>query len=111
MTLRSDLRITQGETWQAVVSVQSGTALNLPDCTVRGQIRSGFTSGSALHTWSVEEGNVEFGDKQVVLHVPATVSADWSWTSGVFDLELTDPSGNTTRLLEGAVWVNPNVTR
>jgi hypothetical protein len=46
----------------------------------------------------------------ITLTIPATDTAGFTWSKGVYDLILTDSSGNVTRLLEGTVKVSPGVT-
>jgi hypothetical protein len=46
----------------------------------------------------------------ITLVIPASVTAGFTWWCGVYDLLLTDPYGNVTRLLSGAVSVCPGVT-
>ena len=46
----------------------------------------------------------------ITLQIPATATEDFTWWNGVYDLLLTDPSGNVTRLLSGSVAVCPGVT-
>lgn len=46
----------------------------------------------------------------IALVIPAATTAGFTWFSGVYDLLLTDPSGNVTRLLSGNVTVSPGVT-
>lgn len=113
MALNYDLRINQGETWQLVIPVYLPIGGSLLGATVRGQVRSTSTAATALHTWDVTEGNVDIDGEAatITLHVPAAVSTDWSWLSGFWDLEMTDIFGTTTRLVEGVVWVSPEITR
>lgn len=46
----------------------------------------------------------------ITLVIPAATTEGFTWWSGVYDLLLTDPSGNVTRLLSGDVTVTPGVT-
>ena len=43
----------------------------------------------------------------IALVIPASATAGFTWWSGVYDLLLTDPYGNVTRLLSGTVTVCP----
>jgi hypothetical protein len=113
VTLNHDLRIKQGETWRRTFPVYNaaGGPLDLTGCTVRGQVRATKTSGSVLHTWVTGLENIALAPGQVTLYVPAAVSSAWTWTAGRWDLELTDTAGDVTRLVEGVVLVDPEVTR
>jgi hypothetical protein len=46
----------------------------------------------------------------IALVIPAATTATFTWWTGVYDLLLTDSSGNVTALLEGAVNVTPGVS-
>jgi hypothetical protein len=46
----------------------------------------------------------------ITLTIPASITAGFTWWQAFYDLILTDPSGNVTRLLEGTVTVSPGVT-
>jgi hypothetical protein len=46
----------------------------------------------------------------IALTIPASATADFTWWTGVYDLILTDSSGNVTRLLQGTVTVSAGVT-
>lgn len=46
----------------------------------------------------------------ITLVIPAANTETFTWWQGVYDLLLTDSSGNATRLLAGAVTVSPAVT-
>jgi hypothetical protein len=46
----------------------------------------------------------------ITLTIDATDTEGFTWWKGVYDLLLTDPLGNVTRLLEGSVNVSPGVT-
>jgi hypothetical protein len=46
----------------------------------------------------------------ISLDIPASATTVFTWWNGVYDLILTDSSGNVTRLLQGSVTVTPGVT-
>lgn len=114
MTLRYDLRIPQGTTWQVTVPVLTAdnTPVDLAGYTARAQVRDGYAGATALHEWTVAAGNMTLGSGQVTLSVPAATSAAWTWRFARWDLELTNPGGVViTRLVEGSVLVDPEITR
>jgi len=113
LTLRYDLRISQGETFQLAVPVldDNGAPVALSGMTARGQIRSHSASPTVLHEWSATAGNLALDINDVVLTVPAATSTAWSFRTARWDLELIDLDGNTIRLVEGIVVVHPEVTR
>lgn len=78
--------------------------------TILAQVRVRHTSEEVLHEWSTALGNATVDADGVTLMVPAAVSETWDWRTGVFDVELT-LGGETYRLDEGTVVVEPEVTR
>jgi hypothetical protein len=46
----------------------------------------------------------------ILLSIPASVTATFTWFTGVYDLILTDSSGVVTRLLQGSVNIQSGVT-
>jgi hypothetical protein len=73
---------------------------------VAGQIRAGYASPTVLHTLDLTVSGTD-----IVLHIPAATSADWTWRRGRWDIEVIDPIGTVTRLVEGAVVIRPEITR
>lgn len=113
MTLRYDLRINQGETFQLAIPVldDNGDAVSLSGMTARGQIRTYASSPTVLYEWSTANSNIAFNSNNVVITVPAATSSLWGFRTAQWDLELVDGTGITTRLTEGAVIIHPEVTR
>jgi hypothetical protein len=113
MTLRFDLRINQGETFVLDIPVydENGDPANLTGNTVRGQIRSHAAAPTVLYAWTTTALNLAFGGSGVVLSVPAADSSAWTFRTGAYDIELQDTAGNVTRLVEGHVVVQPEITR
>lgn len=74
--------------------------------TAAGQIRATPYSDDVLY-----ELDVTPGGSAVVLDIPGAVSAAWTWQFGHYDVELTSPGGDISRIIEGPVIVRPNVTR
>lgn len=99
----------------------NGNPINLTGFTARMQIRSSVSSPTILHEFTTENGGITLGGATGVIHIlaSATVTAGWSWpanpsqvlASGVYDLELVSPTGVVTRLIEGTVTLDPEVTR
>lgn len=89
----------------------AGAPINPAGCTARCQVRSRADSGAVLYEWSTALGSVTITTGQVDLTVSATVTAAWTWSNGVFDVELTDGAGHTARIAEDHIQVSPNVTR
>ena len=113
MTLRYDLRINQGETFQLTIPVldDDGSAASLTGFTAKGQIRSHAASPTVLYEWSATNANLAFEDNDVVLTVPAAHSSLWTFRTGVWAVELVDGAEVTSRLVGGMVIVHPEVVR
>lgn len=73
------------------------------------QIRPYALSNTILYDAS---SNITLGGVlgTITLVIPATATALFTWWAGVYDLLLTDASGNVTRLLSGNVSVCAGVT-
>jgi len=113
VTLQYHLRINQGETFQVAIPVldANGADVSLSGMTARGQIRTHAADPTVLYEWSAGANNLAFSGNDVVITVPAATSSLWTWRTAAYDVELTDGSGNVTRLVEGHVIVHPEITR
>jgi hypothetical protein len=111
LTLRYDLRINQGETFQVSIPVldEDGDPVSLSGTTAKAQARS-LDDDSLLYEWTAPTG-IAFDAHKVVVKVPAATSSAWTWRGARYALELTDGSSNVTRLVEGYVIVHPEVVR
>lgn len=114
MTVNTRLLIEQGTTWAVTWPIldSAGNPVTLNGWTVHAQIRASKGSPDVLHEWQTATGNAETSDNKVTLRVSATESSAWTWRTGVYDVELTDPdSGRVARIAEGVVTVSAEVTR
>ena len=113
MTLRYHLRINQGETFQIAIPVldEDGAPVSLTGMSARGQIRAHPAATTVLHEWTLVNSGLVLDGNDVILSVPAATSAAWTFALGHYDVELVDGSGAVTRLIEGYVIVNPDITR
>ena len=80
---------------------------------VHAQVRERVDSTAVLHEWSSENpgATVTFEGSDVVLAVSSATSTAWTWTSGRYDIELTNPDGEVARIAEGHITVSREVTR
>lgn len=112
MALRYNLHINQGETWELTIPlIPEDPDADFTSHTAVGQIRADPASTVTLYEWSAANSNINLEPQAVILNVPATVSSAWLFRRGVWDLELADPGGGTTRLAAGWVFVTPEITR
>jgi hypothetical protein len=110
------LLIEQGATFSKVLTWKAGTPavpVDLTGCTARMQIRSEITSPTPLTTLTTENGGIELGGVAgtITLIITPTATAAFTWTAGVYDLEIILSPTDIRRLVYGTVTVSPEVTR
>lgn len=102
----------QGSTFsKTLVWSIDGVPVNLTGYTARMQVRSSYTSATAVVTLTNGSG-ITLGttNGQITLTISAIATAAIAAGNYVYDLELTS-GGTVTRLLEGQFIVSPEVTR
>jgi hypothetical protein len=110
-----DFTIYQGATFLRVLTWkdEANALVNLTGYTARMQIRSNKDSADPTVTLTTENGGIALGGAAgtITLTITATDSAAITESEGVYDLELVSSGGVVTRLLQGAVEINKEVTR
>ena len=110
MAALSNIYIDQGADFQTVISLtdSNGDILNLTDYTALGQVRKTFGSGTVAATFTLA---LAAATGQVTVTLTDVQTA--ALTSGryVYDILITDSSGDKTRILEGHATVVPSVSR
>lgn len=110
-----DLSIDQGATFQLLITWNdpSGNPIDLTGYTARMQIRPEVTSSTVILEMTTENGGITLGGVAgtISLTKSATDTAAVTADSGVYDLELATADGIVTRLIQGSVVFNPEVTR
>lgn len=106
-----NLVIEQGATFTLPIKV----TMDLTGYSARMQIRSEVGSPTAhLTLTSAPAGGIVISagatESTIELTIPATTSSAFTFTKGVYDLEITSSGGVVTRLLKGTVVVDPEVT-
>jgi hypothetical protein len=95
-----------------LINDSDGAPYDFTGWTVRSQVRATAWATGTLHEWSVDLGNASLSDDGYVsLFWSHDETADWDWSGGVYDIELTSPDGKVSRLDSGRVTVRPEVTR
>lgn len=85
--------------------------VDLTGATARMQIRDN-PGGLLLVELSTENGGLVIaGAGTIERHITAAATAAFTWTAGVYDLEVSYADGTVHRYFEGAVTVIPEVTR
>jgi len=102
--------IDQGATFTRTLTVkENGSAMNLTGYSVASLMRSTHDSSTVVGTFACTISNASGG----IITMSMTASATGAIEEAiyVYDLEIASGSGTVTRLLEGEVTVNPEVTR
>ena len=102
--------IDQGATFTRTLTVkENGSAMNLTGYSVASLMRSTHDSSTVVGTFTCTISNASGG----IITMSMTASATGAIEEAiyVYDLEIVSGSGTVTRLLEGEVTVNPEVTR
>lgn len=87
--------------------------VDLTGCTARMQIRPEVESPTVLLELSTTNGRIALGGVAgtATLTLDPATTAALDWDSGVWDLEITHPGGDVSRMAEGTASVSPEVTR
>jgi hypothetical protein len=93
--------------------LQYNTPVDLAGFTAEMDIRSGSNSTTTLYQLSTAGGQIALDNvlKTITLTIPASDTEDFTWTTGVYDLEMTSGGGIVTRLLSGNITVSREVTK
>lgn len=110
----------QGTTFTRVLLIEQPTVedptvyepYSLVGHTARMQVRRTIESSTSLITLTTENGRISIDgdDGQITLVISAADTATLT-SSGVYDLEIIDSSGNVSRVVQGLFTLSPEVTR
>jgi hypothetical protein len=91
----------------------TGSPVNLTGYTARMQVRQKYSSTTTLLNFTTENGAIVLGGVlgTIAITGAATVTDDLVGKTGVYDLELVSSGGIVTRLVQGSVYISPEVTR
>jgi hypothetical protein len=111
-----DITIEQGATFKLVLTWKddAGALMDLTGYTARMQVRPSIAdTNPPLLNLTTENGAITLGGATGLVTVIAAAALTTAITNkkGVYDLELVDATGFVTRLLQGAVAFNFEVTR
>lgn len=110
MATISNLYVDAGATYSNIVTVtaSNGQPLNLTGYTVASQMRKSYQSSTAyVFTASVYDAN----NGKIRLQLTDVQSAAIPAGRWLYDVEITSPSGTKTRVVEGIITVNPQITQ
>jgi hypothetical protein len=113
-----NLMLRQGSTVvsRLILKDDDGGVIDLTGWTARMMVRSTYTSTTTLVDLTQDaddQGQIELGGESGVLTIRIYSTHTTGLTPGkaVYDLELVNPIGEVTRVLEGEVLITPEVTR
>jgi hypothetical protein len=110
-----DIVVEQGATFNRTLTWkdEAGTPFNLTGYTARMHMREHLASGTPFLTLTTENGGIVITPALGKLELIASVTATESIiaASGVYDLEVVSSSGVVTRLLQGNLRIERNVSR
>lgn len=111
MAGKYDFDLYQGATFNRALTIkdENNAAVDITNCTFAGQIRTSALSGTVSGTFTFTITNASTG--QVTFNMSSTNTALVPAQQCVYDVEMTQSSGDVVRLLEGFVNVKSNVTR
>jgi len=109
MGTKVNLVVDQGSTFETTVDLtdDNGDLVNLENYTGSGQLRKHYTSSNSV-SFDVTLGGA---NGTITLSLSSNTTANIVAGRYVYDLELTDPSGDVQRVIEGIITVTPQVTR
>lgn len=89
------------------------TPVSLAGFSARMQIRATAQATGAPLVSLVSPTNISIDDiaKKITLTISASETEAYTFSSGVYDLELVSPSGVVTQILSGSITIVPEVTR
>ena len=100
----------QGATFNRILTVQeNGSAMNFTGSSVASKFRSTHDSSTVVGTFTCTISDASAG--QITMTMTNSTTAAIEEGIYVYDLEITSSAGTVTRLMEGQVTVNPEVTR
>ena len=112
-----DLKIYKGSDFSKSITWQIGdpaVPVDLTDCAIRMQIRHHINSDQVSDELTTEKDRIDIDlplEGHFFIIIPASVSSEYDFSYGVYDLEVVYPTGAVLRLMEGSVSAEPEVTR
>ena len=113
---KHNLYVYRGATFSEAITWkdENATPIDLTGFTARMQMRETVESSTPFLALTTENGGIQLGGAAGTINILATAAATSAITAnaGVYDLEIVAGDGVTvTRLLEGIVFISPEVTR
>lgn len=113
MAAQWDITADQGASFSLIFTwLQSDaeTPVNLSGYSAAMQVRS--QAGTLLATFSTTAGSIALGGTAgtITLSAAPGTTTGWTFGAGLYDLQMTDGSGDVTTLLSGIFTVNAAIT-
>lgn len=110
MATESNLYIDQGTDFIKTVTIVDGEGNLIPleDYEVRSQMRKYYGSSSG---YTFEAGIASYEDSTIYIGMTKDQTRDLPAGRYLYDIEITSPEGERTRVLEGVVTVTPEITK
>lgn len=110
MAAISNLYVDAGSNFSAIVTVRGsdGNPINLTNYTVASQIRKSYGSTTA---YSFNASIFEAVQGKVRVQLSAAQSGGIKPGRYLYDIEVTAPGGEKTRVVEGIVLITPEITK
>ncbi len=100
----------QGATFNRILTLkENNSAMNLTNYTVASKMRSTHDSGTVAGTFTCTIRDATGGE--ITMQMTNSTTAAIEEGMYVYDIEITNSAGTVTRILEGEITVNPEVTR
>lgn len=112
-----NITIYKGSTFSKSFQWKTGSPavpVNLTGCTARMQVRKNVNDDNVMDTLTTENGRISITEPingKLVISVPASVSTNYSFNGGVYDIEIVFPNNDIVRIIEGCFEAVPEVTR
>lgn len=109
MAQRANISIDQGSIWSTVITItdDENEVVSLTGYTGNAVMRKAYSSLNVSATFNVSV-NAQLG--QITLSLTANQTSNLQGGRYVYDVKITDGSGNPSRIVEGIATVNPKVT-
>lgn len=116
MAIVKDITVDCGADYEQeiLLTLDNGDPMPLAGFLVRTQCREKFEDVATLWSLAQNDINMQVTDGRIVFRVPHAVSDNIQQRGikrGYWDIELTSPSGFITRLVQGRVYFNFQVTK
>jgi hypothetical protein len=109
----TDLKIKQGSEYRIQWPVLDGNGdpMSTVGWAARAQARASMDSSEVLQAWDSDDDTLELAEGTLTLIVAAAMSEEWDWTYALYDVEMVSPTGVPTRVAQGSIEVDREVTR